>query len=119
MSTSIGDRTQKKGAHSGRARQRLLSNTSTNAFLPMLLVTCAITGLMLFQAWQLYKDRSVLADLRANQRPAYVEAQRLQTQLEGVAAGTAELAKQGNANAQLIVEALRSRGITINPDARR
>jgi hypothetical protein len=119
MSTSIGDRTKKKGAGVGRVRQQLLSDTSTSAFLPILLVTCAITGLLLFQAWQLYKDRRVLADLRANQRPAYVEAQRLQTQLEGVAAGTAELAKQGNANAQLIVEALRSRGITINPDARR
>jgi hypothetical protein len=119
MSTSIGDRSKKKGFNPQRMRNLLLSETSTSAFLPILLVTCAITGLLLFQAWQLYKDRSVLADLRANQRPAYVEAQRLQDQLEGVAAGTAELAKQGNANAKLIVEALRSRGITINTDARR
>jgi len=119
MSTSSGDQPKRKGFDPMRIRNRLFSETSTSVFLPILLVTCAITGLLLFQAWQLYKDRSVLADLRASQRPAYVEAQRLQDQLEGVAAGTAELAKQGNANAKLIVEALRSRGITINTDARR
>jgi len=115
--------TMTTGAGRGGARRRSLrdalsSETPTSAFLPILLVTCSITGLLLFQVWQLYKDRSVLADLRATQRPAYKEAQRLQAQLEGVAAGTAALAETGNANARLIVEALRSRGITIHTDKR-
>jgi hypothetical protein len=101
-----------------RLRERFAGNKPTSAFLPVLMVTCAFTGLLLFQVSQLYGDRRGLAELRASQRPAYKEAQRLQDQLEGMAADTAELAKQGNANARLIVEALRSRGITIDPSRR-
>ena len=101
-----------------KLRERLSADTASSPFLPILLVTCAIGGLLLFQAAQLYLDRSVLADLRAQQQPAYKEAQRLQDQLEGLAADTARLAADGNTNAKLIVEALRSRGITINPDTR-
>ncbi|MCG6943300.1 MAG: hypothetical protein LJE69_18870 [Thiohalocapsa sp.] len=101
-----------------RLRERFTGDKPTSAFLPILLVTCAITGLLLFQATQLSKDRSALVDLRAGQKPAYKEAQRLQDQLEGIAADTAVLAGKGNGNAILIVEALRSRGITIDPDKR-
>lgn len=101
-----------------RLRERLGGDKPTSAFLPILLVTCAITGLLLFQAWQLYVDRSQLAELRATQKPAFDEARRLQDQLEGMAADTAKLADEGNSNARLIVEALRSRGITIDPSKR-
>lgn len=101
-----------------RLRERLVGDKPTSAFLPILLVTCAITGLLLFQAAQLYADRSQLAVLRATQKPAFDEAQRLQDQLEGMAADTAMLADKGNANARLIVDALRSRGITIDPSKR-
>ena len=113
-STALGQ-TQGK---TNRLRRRLAGDKPTSAFLPILLVTCAISGLLLFQTAQLYGDRARLADLRSTQRPAYKEAQRLQDQLEGMAADTALLAEQGNANATLIVEALRSRGITIDPDKR-
>jgi hypothetical protein len=99
-------------------RERLAGDKPTSAFLPILLVTCAITGLLLFQAAQLYGDRSELAELRATQKPAFEEARRLQNQLEGMAADTAELAERGNPNARLIVDALRSRGITIDPSKR-
>ncbi|MBK1631627.1 hypothetical protein CKO31_12910 [Thiohalocapsa halophila] len=108
----------KRSAKRSRLRERLAGDKPTSAFLPILLVTCAITGLLLIQAAQLYADRSQLAELRASQRPAYKEAQRLQSQLEGVAADTAVLAEQGNANAKLIIEALRSRGINIDPTKR-
>lgn len=111
-------RREQRGRGVSRLRERFAGDKPTSAFLPILLVTCAITGLLLFQASQLYGDRSQLAELRAGQRPAYKEAQRLQDQLEGMAADTADLAEQGNANARLIVEALRSRGITIDPSKR-
>lgn len=112
-----GGARQRRGKRS-RLRERLGGDKPTSAFLPILLVTCAITGLLLFQAAQLYTERSQLAELRASQRPAYKEAQRLQGQLEGMAADTAVLAEQGNANAQLIIDALRSRGISIDPSKR-
>jgi hypothetical protein len=107
-----------RGRGSRRLRSRFASDAPSSPFLPLLLVTCAMVALLSFQAWQIYENRSVLAELRTSQMPAYREAQRLQDQLEGVAAGTAQLARQGNQNARMIVEALRSRGITINPDAR-
>jgi hypothetical protein len=107
-----------QGRRRSRLRERLAGDKPTSAFLPILLVTCAITGLLLFQAAQLYGDRSQLAELRSTQRPAYKEAQRLQSQLEGMAADTAILAEEGNANARLIVDALRSRGISIDPSKR-
>jgi hypothetical protein len=99
-------------------RERLIGDKPTSAFLPILLVTCAITGLLLFQASQLYQDRSQLAMLRTTQKPAFDEARRLQDQLEGMAADTAVLARKGNSNARLIVDALRSRGISIDPSKR-
>jgi len=102
-----------------RLREKFSADTPSSPFLPLLLVTCAMVTLLSFQAWQIYRDRSVLADLRKSQLPAYREAQRLQDQLEGVAAGTAALAEQGNQNARMIVAALRARGITINTQARR
>jgi hypothetical protein len=101
-----------------RLRKRVARAIPAGAFLPVLLVSCAITGLLMFQATQLYKERSELAALRAGQRPAYQEARRLREQLEGMAAAAATLAKQGNSNAIMIVEALRARGFTIDPSKR-
>lgn len=110
---------QTTGSPVARLRRRLGSDSPTSAFLPLLLVASAMVALLLFQTLQLYRDRSSLAEVRAAQQPAYREAQRLQEQLEGVAAATAKLADEGNQNARLIIDALRSRGITIDPDARR
>ncbi len=90
----------------------LLRSAQTSPFLPLLLISIAITSLLLFNTWELYEDRAALARLRSGQTPAYREAQRLQGQLEGMALGLNRLAIKGNPNAQLIVAALRSRGIT-------
>jgi hypothetical protein len=117
MATTAAGTEVRPGKRS-RLRERFVGDKPTSAFLPILLVTCAITGLLLFQASQLYADRSQLAVLRATQKPAFDEARRLQDQLEGMAADTALLADKGNANARLIVDALRSRGITIDPSRR-
>lgn len=43
----------------------------------------------------------------------------MRAQLDAIAAGTARLAQQGNVNAAQVVNALRARGITINPDAQK
>jgi hypothetical protein len=101
------------------ALRQHLRRPPTSPFIPLLLLTIAVTGLLLFETWGLFEDRAALASLRVGQTPAYREAQRLQGQLEGMAIGLAQLAIKGNPNAQLIVAALRSRGITINTDADR
>lgn len=102
-----------------RLRKRLTSDSPTGPFLPLLLVTLAMVGLLSFQALQLWREHSTLAAVRSAQEPAYREAQRLQDQLEGMASSTARLADEGNPNARLVVDALRSRGITIDPKAKR
>jgi len=68
-----------------------------------------------FQTTQLVRENGMLKSLMASQETAIQEATKLRTQLDSVAKGTAELAQQGNANAKLIIEELRKRGITINP----
>ena len=50
MSKSRGS-TKRKPASGHRLRHALSSDTPTSAFLPILLATCAIAGLLLFQAW--------------------------------------------------------------------
>lgn len=96
-------------------------NTSGTAarspFVPMLLLAAAVLVLLVFQTAQLYRDRGSLQQLKDSQQQPLEEARKLRSQLDGVAADTARLAEKGNANAQRVVEELRKRGITINPDA--
>lgn len=86
-------------------------------FVPLLLLSAAVSMLLIFQTVQIYRDQGSLQGLKENQQQPLEEAQRLRTQLDGVAADTARLAEKGNANAQRVVEELRKRGITINPNA--
>ena len=71
-----------------------------------------------FQATQLYNDHTNLQQRRDGQQQPFTEAQELRKQLDGVAADTARLAEQGNANAKQVIEELAKRGITINPEAK-
>ena len=86
-------------------------------FIPMLLLALAVLVLLVFQTTQLYRTQDSLQQVWEGQQAPLEEAQRLRTQLDGIAAGTARLADRGNVNAKRVVEELRKRGITINPDA--
>jgi hypothetical protein len=86
-------------------------------FLPILLGLLTLVLWFGFQTSQLTKERDNLNTLRSNQQVMHDNAQKLRTQLDVLAAGTARLAQQGNPNAQQLVNALRAQGITINPDA--
>lgn len=86
-------------------------------FLPLLLIGI---GLLLWSGatlLQLVNDRSAVKTALDNQSQTHASAQKLRVQLDAIAAGTQRLADAGNANARLIVEELRKRGVTINPDA--
>ena len=87
------------------------------AFVPLLLVLVTLLLWFGFQTNQLLKERENLATLRANQNTIYANAQKMRTQLEAIAADTARLAQAGHPQATQVVNALRARGITINPDA--
>jgi hypothetical protein len=92
---------------------------SGGVFLPVLLVTAALLIWFGFQTVQLIAERSQVETLQANQTPVFQNAQRMRRQLDTLAAGTQRLADGGNASAKAITDALRQRGITINPDAGR
>jgi type II secretory pathway component PulL len=90
-----------------------------NLFVPMLLIALAVLVWSGFQTFQLYQERASLANLRINQETTYQNAQKMRTQLDALAAGTQQLARSGNKNAQAVVNALQQRGITINPEVKK
>ena len=87
------------------------------AFVPVLLVTLALAAWMAFQTVQLTRERVELARVRAAQETPLQQSTRVRAQVDSLARKTAELAAQGNANAQIIVQELGRRGITIDPSA--
>ena len=86
-----------------------------SAFVPTLLMALAIVGWLAFQGVQLVRERLQLGELQANLSTQAEAATKLRASLDTVATATAKLAADGNASARLIVEELRKRGVTINP----
>lgn len=84
-------------------------------FAPLLLGLATITLWFGFQTTQLLKEKDNLATLRTNQTTVYANAQKMRTQLDALAAETAKLAAAGNPHAVQLVNALKARGITIDP----
>ena len=86
-----------------------------SGFVPMLLLTLAVGVGLAFQTAQLLTERQQLAAAQATLDVQLQGATKLRAALDGLATATAKLATEGNANARVIVEELRKRGITINP----
>lgn len=87
------------------------------AFLPVLLLALALLAWFAFQSVQLVREQRQLAQAQAGLEPQHAGATKLRASLDALAAATARLAGDGNANARVIVDELRKRGITINPAA--
>ena len=90
---------------------------SSIVFIPLCLLAVSWTLWVVFQMVMLLQEGANLKTLRANQEPTIQQAQKVRAQLDSIAAKTAELAANGNAGAKTIVDALKQRGITINPKA--
>ena len=86
-------------------------------FLPILVLALTFTGWATFQTVMLWREADALSKLRANQEQQMQNAGKLRQELDSVARETAKLAEDGNAGAKLIVDELRKRGVTINPQA--
>ena len=87
-----------------------------DTFVPVLLLALAVALWFCFQTVQLLKERAALGTTMAAQDKTMQEAKKLRDSLDAVARETALLADRGNQNAKLIVDELRKRGITINPN---
>lgn len=85
--------------------------------MPILVVSLALVLWFGFQTVMLVRESSALSTARDNQEAQVQAANKIRQALDAVARDTAKLADKGNPNARLIVDELRKRGVTINPDA--
>ena len=83
-------------------------------FVPLLLGALALLGSLAFQTVQLQADRMALQTAYANQQQTVDNAGKLRQALDLLAADTQRMADTGNANARVLVEELKKRGVTIN-----
>jgi hypothetical protein len=98
-------------------RSRYQAAAERGPFVPLLLAGLALAGWFGLQGWLLFEERSTLQATHAAQQQTVDNAAKLRQSLDAIAADTQRLADAGNPNARLLVEELRKRGITINPNA--
>ena len=105
--------------HSTEHRSRVDAAATLRArpsvFVPALLIALAVVAWFAFQTVQLVREWRQLGLAQSTLQPQEQNAIKLRASLDAVATSTAKLATEGNANARVIVEELRKRGITINP----
>ena len=85
-----------------------------SAFVPVLLTALALSIWLAFQMVQFGREQHQLDLATTSLLPQEQASTQLRAFLDEVAAATGKLAAQGNASARVIVEQLRSRGVTIN-----
>ena len=90
--------------------------TGARPFVPVLLLGLAVLVWTGFQTWQLLAERSSLKEIVAGQGAQVEQSTKLRAALDRIATKTARLAAAGNGDAALIVDALKKRGVTINPE---
>jgi hypothetical protein len=83
-------------------------------FLPLSISSLALLLWLGFWSWQLWSERQGLQATHARQQQTVDTASQLRTSLDTLAADTQRLADTGNASARLLVEELKTRGVTIN-----
>jgi hypothetical protein len=81
--------------------------------LPVILTMVSVLIWFAFQTVQLVVERNNLIAVKGNFESAMQESQKMQSQLQGLASKTIELANQGNAAAKAAVLELEKRGIPI------
>ena len=85
-------------------------------FIPLLILVVTYLAWTVFQTSQLVGERDALATLRSNHEQPFQESKKLRESLDKIARETQLLANRGNKGALLVVDELRKRGVTINPE---
>jgi hypothetical protein len=118
MSAPADNRPTEPGTPEARMAQPASADPRTaSPFWPMLLLALALLGFFGFQTAQLWRERGQLEQALTALQPQVEAASRSRSAIDRLALNTNRMAEQGNANARAIVEELRRRGVTINPDA--
>ena len=87
-----------------------------SVFVPVFLLALTYVAWTVFQTTQLVVERNALQTLRSNQDKQVEESKKVRERFESLSRETQLLANRGNRGAQLIMEELRRRGITITTD---
>lgn len=106
-------------ATTGEERREVIQRprAERSVFLPLVLLAAAVVAWTGFQTLQLWRERDALAATRLSQERPLENSKKLREQLDTIAKETQLLANKGNAGARLIVDELKKRGVTINPEA--
>jgi hypothetical protein len=87
------------------------------AFVPMLLITLLLIGILGVQLNERVAQQKLLEELIAGQAEPLEESRRMREQFQGLVAGTAQLAAAGNDAARRIQSDLERAGVRFTPDA--
>ncbi|MGZ5091152.1 MAG: hypothetical protein ACXWCY_24280 [Burkholderiales bacterium] len=87
-------------------------------FIPLLILSVTYLAWSVFQTTQLVRERDALAAAHVGQEKLIQESQKLRERLDTLAKQTQLLANRGNKGAMVVVDELRKRGITINPETK-
>lgn len=97
-----------------RSRREVTRASGFSPFWPVLVFFLAWLAWAVFQAYQLNVESKNLMTLKNGQQAQVEQAQKVRQTLDTLATETQKLADAGNANAKLVIEELRKRGITVN-----
>ena len=86
-------------------------------FLPTLLIALSLLSWLAFQGAQLALEQRRLRLAQTSLDAQHEAATKLRAALDSLATATSKLAADGNANARIVVDELRKRGVTIRPNA--
>ena len=87
---------------------------SRGTLIPLALFALSMLLWMGFQTVQLVRERENLQSSLSGQESMLQNSQKLRQSLDGLATQMARLAEGGNANAKLLVDELKKRGVTID-----
>jgi hypothetical protein len=102
----------------GHERSTAAAKADYSIFLPLVMLASALVLWFAFQSVQLATERRELAAIKANQATQVDASAKIRSALDSLAASTQRLANGGNVNALRIVQELKNRGVTINPNAK-
>ena len=91
--------------------------SAAQVLLPVSVLSLVLALSLGFQTSLLVKDHSALQQARTQQDKPLEQIEKIKTQASALASGTLVLAKQGNKDAQTIIEQLKKAGVNVNDQA--
>lgn len=86
---------------------------SFTALVPLALLAFVVTLFLGFQTSLMVSDRGMLQDSIKQQQQPLEQAEKVKTQANALAVGTLRLAKEGNKDAQMIIDQMKKAGIEV------